>query len=141
MDDARSGVATQPTLTLLRSSGRRRLAAVAGSEQHPQWCSSSDGPEPCGDHLSDAIDVPATAGRWRVDGDGGAFPRVETAAVQQHDGTPAVWHAIFDPTGEVSQWVPATLTPAEARKVAAALVAQADLAEYGAGGLREVARP
>lgn len=97
---------------------------------HPYWCNSSSTVN-CGDHLSAPVDVPATAGRWRPDCAGAAFPRLQAAASLSDDGTRGVLVTVFDPTGDEDRHVEVTPTPAEARRYAAAIVAAADLAESG----------
>lgn len=77
-------------------------------------------------HLSTGSPVPATAGGARIVDGGALFPYAEVSAVTFADGTRAVDLVIVGAAdGGVS------LTPWEARRLAAALVERADAVELG----------
>jgi hypothetical protein len=93
--------------------------------RHPSWCNEPDGP--CGDHLSAPITVPAQAGLWYAGRDGLVVPRVEIAAAMTRCQARGVYIGLPDLVTD--RWVSAIGRPDEARAMAAALTAQADLAE------------
>lgn len=89
---------------------------------------------PCGDHLSEPVDVPATGGRWRSDLAGAAFPRLQVAArFDDETQAPGILLGTFDPTGETDQALEVVATPAEALRYAAAIVAAVRLAQSAEG--------
>lgn len=97
----------------------------------PSWCENAgldfDG---CGgEHTGRTVDVPATAGGWAADSAGALFPMASTYASTAVDGARQVALVVYDPRGERAGWLGCQLTPAEARKVAAALLAAAEAVE------------
>lgn len=110
----------------------RQLAGIgAARDGHPSWCSAlglHPGSE-CGLHLSRAVEVPATAREFVVTDNGAAVARVDTTVSLDAAGRVAVDLVVFDPTGDDGdRWLAAALTPDEAERVAAGLVAMARLA-------------
>jgi hypothetical protein len=101
------------------------------AERHPDWCTG--GPTPCGDHLGDVVNVPATLSP-HVSVDGHAvFPSFDVAAVELADGRRGVYTAVYGSDPDRERWLGATFSPAEARRYATELVTKADLAERTCG--------
>lgn len=89
---------------------------------------------PCGDHLSEPVDVPATGGRFRFDMTGAVCPRLQVAARFDDDTqAPGILLGVFDPTGDADQALEVVATPAEALRYAAAIVAAVRLAQSAEG--------
>lgn len=80
-------------------------------DEHPAWCATGVGR--CGTHLSEPVNVPATAGPYRVDDDGVVFPRIEVARAQTETGQAAVHLAVFDPVA--GRWAAGLMTTTEFR--------------------------
>lgn len=109
------------------------LEAALPVEVHPAWCISADlfttrgFNVPCGDHLGEAVNIPATDGDFEVTDRGALFPRIEVAPATI-DGDLAVSISLFNPLdGDSFDWVATNLRPADARKLAA------DMAPLGQG--------
>lgn len=86
----------------------------------PSWCWSCHGSTEVTDHhMAEPREVPATAGRWYATDDGAMFPHVGTYA-QTLSGVPSVGLCVTMPRKGVAE---VDLTPGEARRLAAALVA------------------
>lgn len=77
-------------------------------------------------HLSTGITVPATAGAFTTTDSGVLFPCVQVAVVTTARNGRAVDVALVGPADGG-----ATFTPAEARRLAAAIIEAADEAERG----------
>jgi hypothetical protein len=108
------------------------MATVDARPGCQPWCRDATADADCGgDCTAEPVEVLATGGFIEYPDRGGVtIPLVETNARISQTGTPAVHVRISGPTDLDNQrdaW--ADLTPAEARRYAAAIVAQADLAE------------
>lgn len=105
--------------TLDREDTRPIVTQAVG---HPSWCMFRDyvGNDPCGgDHMSEPVNVPATAGGYVLIDDGAAFPRVEIHAITLN-GQAHVALNLFTPMGG-SDWTMLCLTAEDARILAGGL--------------------
>lgn len=73
----------------------------------------------------EAVDIPATGGRFSVVDEGAVFPRCEVAKADG-DGD-GVTLALYDPDGETTRSVAVVFTKPEAARLVAAIVEKADL--------------
>lgn len=99
----------------------------------PAWCVNAAEPvDRCvNDHMSVPIDTPATASGYANHDRGAMFPLV-TAYAREEDDIRQVTLCIHNPlpgAGEREGWQDCDLTPAEARRIAVALINAAHLAE------------
>lgn len=89
---------------------------------HPSWCMFRGyvGNDPCaGDHMSEPVNVPATAGGFVLIDDGAAFPRVEVHAATLNRQAHVALN-LFTPM-DGSAWLAVYLTAEDARTLAAGL--------------------
>lgn len=94
----------------------------AAVDRHPLWCMYRTEADinVCGDiHMSQPVNVVATAGGFEIIDDGAAFPRVEIHATTLN-GQTCVALNLFTPMGG-SDWMVQYLTPETARTFAAGL--------------------
>ncbi len=101
-------------------------AAIVSEEQstHPAWCVLGELGEACGlAHMAEPVDVPAGLGGKRD------AQKVSVFATTTDTGAPSVTLG----AGPAGEDVEAEMTPAEARRLAAVLLAEAERAEEWAG--------
>jgi hypothetical protein len=98
----------------------RAQADTAATGACPAWCCYRTLPvDICGaDHLSESVDVPATAGGHIITGSAAAFPYVGVTA-RTAGGVPTVNLTVFSPLpGDDPDWLDVDLHPVAARVLA-----------------------
>jgi hypothetical protein len=98
---------------------------------HPSWCTAaglSDRTTCGGQHISDSTDIPALGGPWTLTDGGGDIARAQVCLTHDADtGRTAIEVMVADSNVSPLQrdWIAASLDPAGAEQLAAALIAYA----------------